>query len=89
MALQLDNWWQRIDCWISENRPCNAEVPGLVSCSEDDTAEAAAELLAPHVRLHLADKSASRSRSEPQNGPEVIGGCRALDSHVPFDAGLV
>ena len=67
----LHGWWHRIDGWISENQPRNAEVPGLVLRSEDDTAEAVEELPDPDGRLHMPDKSAPRSRCEPQNGPEV------------------
>jgi 1-acyl-sn-glycerol-3-phosphate acyltransferase len=36
----LYDWWQRIDCWISENRPGGAAVPEAAS----DTAEPVAEL---------------------------------------------
>jgi hypothetical protein len=41
----LYDWWQRIDSWISENRPGGAAVPE----AESDTAEPVAELTQPAV----------------------------------------
>jgi 1-acyl-sn-glycerol-3-phosphate acyltransferase len=38
----LYNWWERIDTWISENRPADAGVPGLPGDAEAPAAPPAA-----------------------------------------------
>jgi predicted N-acetyltransferase YhbS/1-acyl-sn-glycerol-3-phosphate acyltransferase len=42
----LYDWWERIDTWISENRPSGATVPEVVELPEDETAEPVGELYA-------------------------------------------
>ena len=46
----LYDWWERIDTWISENRPGGATVPEVAPMPEDETAEPVGELTAPRVR---------------------------------------
>jgi len=45
----LYDWWERIDSWISENRPggADAAVPEVVTMPEDEPAEPVGELSAP------------------------------------------
>jgi 1-acyl-sn-glycerol-3-phosphate acyltransferase len=40
----LYDWWERIDTWISENRPGGAGAPEIVALTEDETAEPVGEL---------------------------------------------
>jgi 1-acyl-sn-glycerol-3-phosphate acyltransferase len=40
----LYDWWERIDRWITENRPGNATPPAVAAAPESDLAEPAAEL---------------------------------------------
>ena len=46
------DWWERIDTWISENRPGGAAAPEVVALPEDETAEPVGELNAPRVRRY-------------------------------------
>ena len=46
----LYDWWERIDTWISENRPGGATVPEVAPMPEDETAEPVGELTGPRVR---------------------------------------
>jgi 1-acyl-sn-glycerol-3-phosphate acyltransferase len=46
----LYHWWERIDTWISQNRPGGATVPEVAPMPEDETAEPVGELTAPRVR---------------------------------------
>jgi hypothetical protein len=46
----LYDWWERIDTWISENRPGGATVPEVAPVPEDETAEPVGELTGPRVR---------------------------------------
>ena len=41
----LYDWWERIDTWISENRPGGATVLEVVATPEEETAEPVGELL--------------------------------------------
>ena len=47
----LYDWWERIDTWISENRPGGAAVPEVVELPEDETAEPVGELHAAPLPL--------------------------------------
>jgi hypothetical protein len=38
------DWWQRIDAWITENRPGNAAVPAALSTPESGSAEPVGDL---------------------------------------------
>ncbi len=40
----LYDWWERIDDWISENRPGGAPVPADVAVPEDEATEPVGEL---------------------------------------------
>ena len=49
----LYDWWERIDTWISENRPGGATVLEVVATPEEETAEPVGELLregSPEIR---------------------------------------
>jgi hypothetical protein len=37
----LYDWWQRIDAWISQNRPAGADVPALTRGERTASEEAA------------------------------------------------
>ncbi len=39
----LYDWWERIDAWISENRPAGAPAQAAVAAAEDETAEPVGE----------------------------------------------
>jgi 1-acyl-sn-glycerol-3-phosphate acyltransferase len=47
----LYDWWERIDGWISENRPAGVPVPAVVPVPADEATEPAAELPCPSGRL--------------------------------------
>ena len=40
----LYDWWERIDTWISENRPGARQVLEVVALPEDEAAEPVGEL---------------------------------------------
>ena len=40
----LYDWWERIDTWISENRPGGVPAPEVVAMPEDETVEPVGEL---------------------------------------------
>ena len=48
----LYDWWERIDTWISQNRPGGAAAPEVAALPEDETAEPVGELNAPRVRRY-------------------------------------
>jgi 1-acyl-sn-glycerol-3-phosphate acyltransferase len=49
----LYDWWERIDTWITENRPDGAAVPAPVRLPESDQAESAGELSAPDAQAAM------------------------------------
>jgi 1-acyl-sn-glycerol-3-phosphate acyltransferase len=50
----LYDWWERIDTWISENRPTGAVPAPVVPVAEDEPAEPAGELQIMTVEVSLA-----------------------------------
>ena len=58
----LYDWWERIDTWISENRPGGVAVPEVVAVPEDETAEPVGEL--PDRRTELRARAAVITRPE-------------------------
>ncbi len=64
----LYDWWERIDTWISENRPGAARVLEVVATPEEETAEPVGELnTSPQTRRHGRTTSASRSNVWPNS----------------------
>ena len=39
----LYGWWERIDSWISQNRPGSVPAPAVVTMPEDETAKPVGE----------------------------------------------
>ena len=58
----LYDWWERIDTWISENRPGGVAVPEVVAVPEDETAEPVGEL--PDRRTEVRARAAVITRPE-------------------------
>ena len=67
----LYDWWERIDTWISENRPGSVAVPEVVAVPEDETAEPVGELPDRRTlgRLVAVTPQAKRRRTHQKQNP--------------------
>jgi len=45
----LYDWWERIDSWITENRPGGAPLPAVAAVPDTLPAETAGELFGPEA----------------------------------------
>jgi hypothetical protein len=43
----LYDWWERIDTWITENRPGGAAAPEVIATKAEQASKPAAELSRP------------------------------------------
>ena len=75
----LYDWWERIDSWISENRPGGATVLEVVTTPEEETAEPVGELLRKAPR-NQESRYASTARTRRLSSSE---GARSSLAKMP------
>src|SRR5271166_1892356 len=74
----LYDWWERIDTWISQNRPSRDTVLEVAPIPEDEAAEPVGELPASRVRRDWPLIAGDRYQSACRHGTSAVPPCPCI-----------